>query len=252
MNQNELQNLTAALQQVVIALAPPAPAVPAEINNVKYPDYFGGDQDPITWIEEIEQAFVANRVADNRKVAVAVPRLKAGAATWWNQVHANIDRWNDPTNANTIAASFVPNFQGRYRTRAMEEGWAAELEKRRQLPGETVDAFAAHLFELFRRIEHGGNNYPDRVKARMFMEKLRPELSLAVSPFLPDDIQDAIDRAKAYEMTYSRGGNLSAYSAQQFMPNISVSNQATGADQQLQGLINQLANMMKGNNVQNN
>nr|CAG8442751.1 9282_t:CDS:2 [Entrophospora candida] len=67
----------------------------------------------------------------------------------------------------------------------MEEGWAAELEKRKRLPGETIDAFTAHIsIELFRRIGHG-NNYPDRIKAR-----------------------------KAYEMTYSRGGTLSAYSAE--------------------------------------
>nr|CAG8638279.1 10162_t:CDS:1 [Entrophospora candida] len=102
----------------------------------------------------------------------------------------------------------------------MGEGWAAELGKRNQLPGETVDAFATHIYELFRRIEHGGNNYPERVKARMFIERLRPELSMAVSPFLPDTIQDAIERTKAYEMTYSRGGTLSAYSAEQFMPSI--------------------------------
>src|SRR6185369_17212968 len=124
-----------------------------------------------------------------------------------------------------------------------------ELEKRKQLPGETVDAFAANIYELFRRIEHGGNNYPDRVKARMFMERLRPELSMAVSPFLPNTIQDAIDRAKAYKMTFSQEGSLSAYSAEQFMPNIPGLNK--GPDTQLQRLINQLANMLKGNNQQN-
>jgi hypothetical protein len=51
-------------------------------------------------------------------------------------------------------------------------------------------------------------------------------------------------------MTYSRGGNLSAYSAEQFMPNIPGSNK--GPDTQLQGLINQLANMLKGSNIQQN
>src|SRR3954454_2845533 len=80
----------------------------------------------------------------------------------------------------------------------------------------------------------------------MCMERVRPELSIAVNPFLPGTIQDAIDRAKAYEMTYSRGGTLSAYSAEQFMPNIPGMNQ--GVNQPLQGLIDQLLNLMKGNN----
>nr|CAG8610947.1 1828_t:CDS:2 [Entrophospora candida] len=98
----------------------------------------------------------------------------------------------------------------------MEEGWATELEKREQLPGETVNTFAAHIYELFRRIEHGENNYPER---------------------------DAIERAKAYEMTYSRGGTLSAYSAEQFMPNIPGMN--PGINRSLQGLIDQLVNLIR-------
>src|SRR5688572_2977605 len=104
-NQQDIQNLTDALNQVFNAFHP-VPAVAPELSNVKYPEYYGGDQDPITWLEEMEQAFIANRVTDARKVPVAVPRLKAGAATWWNQVQANINRWNDATDANTIAASF--------------------------------------------------------------------------------------------------------------------------------------------------
>ena len=128
MNQQDLQNLTDALNQVFNAIHPVPAAVP-ELNNVKYPEYYGGNQDPITWLEEMEQAFVTNRVANDRRLAVTVPRLKGGAATWWTQVRGIIDRWNDATDNNTIAASFVPNFQTRYRTRAMEEGWAAELEK---------------------------------------------------------------------------------------------------------------------------
>src|SRR3954463_10110195 len=93
-----LQNLAAAITQAVNAIVPPAVT---EMNNVKYPEYYGGDQDPTTWLEEMEQAFVTNRVANDRKVAVAVPRLKGGAATWWTQVRGNIDRWDDNNNANT-------------------------------------------------------------------------------------------------------------------------------------------------------
>ena len=69
---------------------------------------------------------------------------------------------------------------------------------------------------------------------------------MAVSPFLPDTMQDAIDRAKAYEMTYSRGGNLSAYSAQQVVPSIPGMNTG-GGDQALEALVKQLAGLMMGN-----
>ena len=66
----DIQNLTDVLNQVLNALHP-VPAVVPELNNVKYPEYYGGDQDPISWIEEMEQAFITNRVAADRKVPIA-------------------------------------------------------------------------------------------------------------------------------------------------------------------------------------
>ena len=71
------------------------------------------------------------------------------------------------------------------------------------------------MYDLFHRIEQGAQQYPDRTKARMFTDRSRPELSLVVSPFMSDTLEDAVNRAKAFELTYSRGGSLSAYSAQQ-------------------------------------
>ncbi|CAG8821923.1 16154_t:CDS:2, partial [Gigaspora rosea] len=40
--------------------------------------------DPITWLDEVEKAFAANLLNNDRKIAVIVPYLKGVAATWWS------------------------------------------------------------------------------------------------------------------------------------------------------------------------
>ncbi|CAG8759307.1 2611_t:CDS:1, partial [Racocetra fulgida] len=61
----QIDNLVLQLQHA------PAPQIniPAaqnrELNLVTYPDFSGGKQDPITWLEDVEKAFEANQVQDN-------------------------------------------------------------------------------------------------------------------------------------------------------------------------------------------
>lgn len=95
----------------------------------------------------------------------------------------------------------------------MEERWAVKLENRRQALGETVEQYVASLQELFCRLN---DQYPARVQVRVFLSGLRPELSVAVSLLMPENLIAAINLAKGYEMAYSRGGPLSAYSLQTY------------------------------------
>jgi hypothetical protein len=170
-----------------------------EMNLVAYPDFFGGDQDPITWIEEIEKAFDANMIPNNRKIAVITPRLRGSAATWWtirrNQ-NPGIDRWNDILNQ---VQSFRPVFIHQFRTAALEAKWFTQLTQRKQLPGEDVDSYHNEMEEIIRRVEAGGHVYPDSTKAQIFVNGLRPEFCLHVSSLTPNNLQDAYNRAKAYE-----------------------------------------------------
>ncbi|CAG8778354.1 14653_t:CDS:1, partial [Acaulospora morrowiae] len=54
-----------------------------ELHLVNYPDFYGKEQNPITWIKKVEQAFETNRVPDARKIPIIVPYLKGSAAIWW-------------------------------------------------------------------------------------------------------------------------------------------------------------------------
>ncbi|CAG8611033.1 11567_t:CDS:1, partial [Cetraspora pellucida] len=75
MAQTPMQALATQIAALVQQLqgAPPVqvnvPGTNRELSTVLYQDFYGGDQDPITWLEDIEKAFDANMVPDNRKTS---------------------------------------------------------------------------------------------------------------------------------------------------------------------------------------
>ena len=192
----------AALVQQLQNTQPPVVNIAApnrEMNLVSYPDFFGGEQDPITWIEEVEKAFDANMIPNDRKIAVITPRLRSSAATWWTIRRTQnpvIDRWND--NAN-LAQSFWPIFIQQFRTPALEAKWFTQLTQRKQLPGEDVDSYHNEMEEIIRRVEAGGHVYPDTTKAQIFINGLCPEYCIHISSLTPINLLDAYQKAKAYE-----------------------------------------------------
>ncbi|RIB22633.1 hypothetical protein C2G38_2173503 [Gigaspora rosea] len=206
---NPMHNLANQIAQLVQQMQigqPPQvniPIVHQELNLVSYPEYMGGEQDPISWLEDVEKAFEANRITDARKIPVIVPKLKGSASTWWvtmrNQVPP-IDRWND--NAN--------------------------------LPQKNVDAYHVAVEEMICRVEAGGHQYPDSAKAQMFLNGLRSELFIAVSLFTPNTLQAAYERAKAFENAYKQNPTYAAFLEQtpgypfQVVQQLNVPIQASG------------------------
>jgi len=214
---HNLANQIAQLVQQMQVAQPPQinlPAVHRELNLVPYPEFSGGDQDPISWLEDVEKAFEANRINDARKIPVIVPKLRGSASTWWETIKAQvpiIDRWSDNANA---AQSFKANFTTKFRTPELEGKWFAQLTQRKQLAGETVDSYHVAIEEMIRRVEAGGHQYPDSAKAQMFINGLRSELYMAVSPFTPNTLQAAYDRAKAFENAYKQNPTYAAFLGQ--------------------------------------
>ncbi|CAG8559382.1 16235_t:CDS:2 [Cetraspora pellucida] len=213
---NAIDNLAAQIGALVQQMqAAPAPQInynaPArEINLVMYPDFAGGDQDPMTWLDEVEKAFAANLVDDNRKIAVVVPHLKGSAATWWATIQRQLNPVNVWDNAVNPAQSFRPTFIAHFRTPTLEGKWFAQLATRKQQPNEDVDAYYTSIQELLRRVESGGHQYPETAKAQIFLNGLRPEFVLAVAPSTSNTLQAAYERAKAYESACKQ--NLSYHS----------------------------------------
>ena len=60
-------------------------AEPRETRLVDFPEFKGGNQDPIEWLEAFERACRANRVPEVRQIVLVASYLKGTALTWYNQ-----------------------------------------------------------------------------------------------------------------------------------------------------------------------
>ncbi|CAG8732477.1 20124_t:CDS:2, partial [Rhizophagus irregularis] len=219
-NQADIQALTAAVQALTGQMLAPnnlgnamntLNATVAVNNNalqnrnhnvVQVPTFNGGNQDPITWLNEFNATATANGWNDARKLQVVPAYLKGPAAVWYQAaVLAPINAWAAAANANNFQHAFLTQF----RTAAMVKMWATELDQRQQQPNESVDEYASSIQELYQRVNDAAFAYPDNLQARKFVSGLIPELYIAVKPFGDQTLADAIGRAKGCELTLRSG-----------------------------------------------
>ena len=126
------------------------------------PSFYGGNQDPITWLNEFNHACAANGWNAARKLQVVPAYLKGTAAIWWQTVVNNpINAWDGIANNNTFEHVFLQQF----RTPALVEMWSTKLDQRQQRPNETVDQYASAIRELYQCINTPAFAYPDNVQA---------------------------------------------------------------------------------------
>ena len=52
-----------------------------ELRLVDFPEFKGGNQDPIEWLEAFERACVANKVPEQRKIVLVASYLRGTALT---------------------------------------------------------------------------------------------------------------------------------------------------------------------------
>lgn len=237
---NTLQATTAAIGNNTNALG----AVPAgEQKIVSVPVFKGGDQDPVSWLEDFTRACNANGIQDARKLQVVPAYLRGPASTWWTTNQALPNNHQDRITAwsgNNNNTDFIANFPTAFRTETLVEIWTTELENRRQQPGESVDDYASALRELYRRVETNAFNYPDAIKARRFVNGLLPDLYVTVKPHNDRTWTDAVNRAKSYELTHKDQGAVTAY-LNKFAP-AGTSTQNETLCQAIQELTKQLQN----------
>jgi hypothetical protein len=179
---------------------------PKETRLVDFPEFKGGNQDPIEWLEAFERACIANRVPEERQIFLVASYLKGTALTWYNR--QVIQHWNSITNPNT---SFVTLFRNQFCNSFRLSQWKHQLRNRKQKPGETVEEYIAAIEELWKRVDPVGvRTELDRIHE--FIEGLRPEFVVPVQSAMPQDVEEAMDKARALETAFSMGMELSTYS----------------------------------------
>jgi Retrotransposon gag protein/Zinc knuckle len=208
------QNLRAISQHATTTTTTPTgtgtapPVTPRETKMVDLPIFNGGEQDPLIWLEEFEDACLANRISNERKIDVVPAYLKGIAHSWWNQIRINTRYWN---NNCYPAQSFIPKFKTKWCTVHQKSRWMNQLRNRTQKSGETVDEYLDAITRLYNKVDPN-RNYPDEDQLRQFINGLRDEIREPVEISCPANIEEAINRARAAEATFSRNAPLSSYS----------------------------------------
>jgi hypothetical protein len=89
--------------------------------NIKVSKFDGENVDAEAWLQEFTRAAVVNNWADNVKVNWAAAHLKGPAAEWYERDKVlpdanggHINAWNDRTDQDTIARSFVTKFKAEF------------------------------------------------------------------------------------------------------------------------------------------
>ncbi|PKK76506.1 Piwi-domain-containing protein, partial [Rhizophagus irregularis] len=210
----DIQALTNAIRTLQQALPNVNQALQQIRRVADLPTFSGGEQDPVSWLDEFTRACNANGITDANKLTVVPAYLKGAASTWWttNQ-NLNVGNQNRIVvwTGNNNNTDFLVNFPATFRTETLIEIWTTELDQRRQQPGEPVDDYASSLQELYRRVEDGNFQYPEVLKARKFVNGLLPDLYVTVKPHNDQTWTAAVNRAKSYELTHKDQGAVSAY-----------------------------------------
>ncbi|GBB94967.1 hypothetical protein RclHR1_24530001, partial [Rhizophagus clarus] len=146
------------------------------------PYFYGGNQDPVAWLEDFTRACNANGIANGQKLEVVPAYLRGVASTWWNANQAlpynnqnRITAWT----GNNNTTDFIQNFPATFRTQTLE---------------------------LYRRVETNAFAYPEAIKARKFVNGLLPDLYITVKPHNDQTWNGAVDQTKAYELTHQDQG----------------------------------------------
>jgi len=141
--------------------------------------YHGGpNDDPVEWFDEIERLSTANGYDAAYKQRVIGAYLKGTAATWYDTDQGNIQNWAEDNDN-----SFKRRFMNQFRTNNRIIQWRRELEKRVQLPGETVEQYAKDIKRLIKRIDPQ-NDWEDTQKVYSFTKGLKDDTYRQLAPVL--------------------------------------------------------------------
>ncbi|KAF0537687.1 gag-pol fusion protein [Gigaspora margarita] len=78
---NPMDQLIQSMNNLILAMKDNA-SQPREAKVVKFPIFSSGDQDPLTWLDEFDEACVTNHITEVRRFDILPSHLKGPAYTW--------------------------------------------------------------------------------------------------------------------------------------------------------------------------
>src|SRR5256714_6773851 len=158
------------------------PLVNMALNIIQVRKFNGENIDPEDWLQEFIRAIAPNQWGDDVKVDFAAAHLEGAAAQWFEKdqelldvVGGRINEWNDTTNVNTIARSFVTKFKEEFVSEEAKEEkkreWFYQWEKMKQLPGESIDTYTKRYQKL---VQNAKRDITEEEKVMKYQEGLLP------------------------------------------------------------------------------
>ena len=169
-------------------------------NDARMPSFFGGNQDPMEWLEEFNRSAKINQYTDEYKLQVVSGYLQGTAGQWFSEAQEGqnpINHWNDRNQT-----SFETSFLATFRTTVLINQWRFELQMKVQKLGETVEQYANDIKKLIKRID-GNNRWTEDEKVWQFLKGLRKDIAYQARPFIMSQerptLEKAIQTAKQFE-----------------------------------------------------
>ncbi|RHZ79025.1 hypothetical protein Glove_152g60 [Diversispora epigaea] len=153
-----------------------------EIRNIiPMPQFHGGVQDPVEWLEEFERCAQINNYDNAYKINTVQGYLLNEAQTWFTSFEATRGQFQSWQTRNN--RPFVQHFLHKFRTPNRVLQWRSELNNRMQGPTESIDQYAQAIKKLIRRIDYD-NNWSESDRIYNFTKGLRKEIAFQIRPQL--------------------------------------------------------------------
>src|SRR5437764_14998884 len=127
------------------------PLVNMALNIIQVENFDGENVDAERWLKKFTRAATANNWVGDARVGYAAAKLDGSAAEWFEKDQelpdangGRINAWDNQTDVNTIARSFVTKFKTEFISEAKREKkreWYFQWGNMKQLPGENIDAY---------------------------------------------------------------------------------------------------------------
>jgi hypothetical protein len=182
-------------QEVIKSLTKALAKLSTRERNIKPINNFRGtiEEDPHDWIEEYNNAAIANNWNDEAKLQIVRGYLTKGAAEWLKN-QEEFDTWEE----------FEKAFEKKYTTHERQNQWLYEWQNLEQGTMK-VSEYANKFNNLLKKIDPE-DNFPDKFLITKFIAGLKESIAQRVMYDTEkcDDLETTVKHAKRYE----RGDNF--------------------------------------------
>src|SRR5205814_1473174 len=171
--------------------------------NIIQVENFNGER----WLKKFTRVAIANNWAGDARIGIAAAKLNRSAAEWFEKDQeipdaneGRINAWDNQTDINTIARSFVTKFKEEFISEETKEEkkreWYFQWERMKQLSGENMDAYTKRYQKMLRNAER---DITEEEKIMKYQEGLLPMYYANATVGTSANLAEAIKNAKNSE-----------------------------------------------------